>query len=94
MKKIDLINKLNNKTSFPYKDVKLATDYILDSLIGAISNNERVEIRGFGSFSRKERKEHLGINPKTGERIAINKRFAVFFKPGKPLKDAVNLNNK
>ena len=56
----------------------------------ALSSGERIEIRGFGSFSLRYRKPRIGRNPKSGMKVNINERYVPHFKPGKNLKKRVN----
>ena len=90
MKRSDLNNILSAKVNLPHQEVKLATDLIFDVLTQGLADNERIEIRGFGTFYCKERKSFLGINPKTGQRIAISKKFSVAFRPSRDFKNKLN----
>ena len=64
---------------------------MLDNMSDAMAEGERIEIRGFGSFSLHYRAPRLGRNPKTGESVALDGKFSPHFKPGKELKERVNL---
>ncbi len=64
---------------------------ILDHMAEALAEGERIEIRGFGSFSLHYREARLGRNPKTGETVELAGKFVPHFKPGKELRDRVNL---
>lgn len=72
------------------RDVELAVKTILDQLGTALVNGERIEIRGFGSFSLHYRPARIGRNPKTGESVSVGDKFSPHFKPGKELKDRVD----
>ncbi|MBV1876664.1 MAG: integration host factor subunit beta [Pseudomonadales bacterium] len=72
------------------KDVELAVKMILDHMTLALSDGERIEIRGFGSFSLHYREARQGRNPKTGAKVELAGKFVPHFKPGKELKDRVN----
>ncbi|MBP7766605.1 MAG: integration host factor subunit beta [Syntrophaceae bacterium] len=91
MTKSDLIKKtrLRFKT-YSQKDIALAVQTIVDSMIGALKNDERIEIRGFGTFSIRERKPRLGRNPKSGAQVALGDRRVPFFKTGKELRRKVD----
>lgn len=72
------------------KDVELAVKCIIEKMNQALSSGERIEIRGFGSFSLHLRPPRLGRNPKTGESVALSKKYVPHFKPGKELRDRVD----
>ena len=74
----------------PYKDVEEAVRKILDRMSGALASGERIEIRGFGSFSLHYRPPRIGRNPKTGDSVALAGKHVPHFKPGKELRDRVN----
>ena len=91
MTKSELILKITNKNSFLYqKDVYKIIDTLFNSVTGALKNGERVELRGFGTFSTKLRNARIGRNPKTGEPVAIPKKKMPFFKMGKSMKERIN----
>jgi integration host factor subunit beta len=73
-----------------YKDVEEAVRKIIDRMSGALSSGERIEIRGFGSFSLHFRPPRIGRNPKTGDSVALAGKYVPHFKPGKELRDRVN----
>ena len=89
--KKDLIELLsNNQDQLPLRDIQLTVDTIINTIIKTLTNGERIEIRGFGSFSLHYRKPRMGRNPKTGATVAINENYVPHFKPGKNLKKQVN----
>ena len=89
--KKDLIEILSNdQDQLPLRDIQLTVNTIIDTMINALTNGERIEIRGFGSFSLHYRKPRMGRNPKTGATVAINESYVPHFKPGKNLKKQVN----
>ena len=91
MTKSELIEQISRKqTQFSQKDVELAVNEILDSMIEVLSNGERIEIRGFGNFSLHQRKARVGRNPKTGEQVQLEEKKVPHFKPGKSLKTLVD----
>lgn len=71
-------------------DIEFAIKTILEQMVEALAEGERVEIRGFGSFSLHYRKPRMGRNPKTGELVAVGSKYVPHFKPGKELKERVN----
>jgi integration host factor beta subunit len=94
MTKQDLITKLQNKLKvYARKDVAYAVEIIFDSMVEALKCNERIEIRGFGNLTIRERKPRLGRNPKSGAEVKLNERKVPFFKTGKELRLMVNNKN-
>jgi integration host factor subunit beta len=71
-------------------DVELALNCLLEHLISALTKGERIEIRGFGSFTLHHRAPRIGRNPKTGVAVNLPAKVAVHFKPGREMKDRVN----
>jgi integration host factor subunit beta len=71
-------------------DVELAVKSLIDQMSDALASGERIEVRGFGSFSLHFRPPRMGRNPKTGEVVALSGRFVPHFKPGKELRERVN----
>jgi DNA-binding protein HU-beta len=90
MTKADLIEGLANKLSLNRIDAEKAVNTVLDDIIEALKQGERVNISGFGTFSVAERGARSGRNPKTGETIEISASRSAKFKPGKQLKDSLN----
>ena len=91
MTKSELITQLSDKFSqLVHKDAELSVKTIIDSLGNTLSKGDRVEIRGFGSFSLNHRPARLGRNPKTGEKVSVPEKFVPHFKPGKELKIKVD----
>ena len=91
MTKSELIAVLARKQShLKDKDVELAVKSLLDQMSGALSGGERIEIRGFGSFSLHYRPPRIGRNPKTGDAVALAGKYVPHFKPGKDLRQRVN----
>lgn len=72
------------------KDIELAVKCLLDQMSAALASGERIEIRGFGSFSLHYRPPRIGRNPKTGESVALSGKHVPHFKPGLELRDRVN----
>jgi integration host factor subunit beta len=63
---------------------------IFDEISGALSRGDRVELRGFGSFSVRKRNARVGRNPRTGETVNVDEKFLPFFKTGKELRERLN----
>jgi|688.fasta_scaffold108389_2 integration host factor subunit beta len=91
MTRLDLINKLaKNQPFLSHADVEAAVKAILACMADGLARGERIEIRGFGTFSLHHRPTIYGRNPKTGEKIMINARHVVHFKAGRELKKRVH----
>lgn len=88
MLKKDLIDKVTKRMSgYPRKDIAAAVDITLESITNALIDGQRVEIRGFGSFSVRKRKARSTKNPKTGAIMNIPERRTLHFAMSKSLKD-------
>ncbi|MGK0298045.1 MAG: integration host factor subunit beta [Gammaproteobacteria bacterium] len=91
MTKSELIESLaKRQTQLAYKDVELAVKTILEHMANALSNGERIEIRGFGSFSLHYRPPRVGRNPKSGDPVSLPAKYVPHFKPGKQLRDRID----
>ena len=89
--KKELIDRISNQQDqLPHRDIELTVKTIINCMTQALSSGERIEIRGFGSFSLRYRKPRIGRNPKSGMKVNINERYVPHFKPGKNLKKRVN----
>lgn len=91
MTKSELIERLAaRQTHLMHKDVELAVKLVLDRISMALAKQDRVEIRGFGSFALHHRPSRVGRNPKTGEAVTIPAKHVPHFKPGKEMRERVN----
>ncbi|MBC8518972.1 MAG: integration host factor subunit beta [Gammaproteobacteria bacterium] len=91
MTKSELIESLYKKLPhLAYTDVEMAVKTIIESMTDALGSGERIEIRGFGSFSLHHRPARMGRNPKTGASVELHEKFVPHFKPGKDLRERVN----
>lgn len=91
MTKSELIERLiEQHPQLSVKDVELAVKAMLDHMTEALAQGDRIEIRGFGSFSLHYRAPRLGRNPKTGEAVELDEKYVPHFKPGKEMRDQVN----
>jgi integration host factor subunit beta len=89
--KSELIERIaQRQTQLAYKDVELAVKSILEHMAQTLATGERIEIRGFGSFSLHHRPARVGRNPKTGEPVSLPGKHVPHFKPGKQLRDRVD----
>ncbi|RUO25629.1 integration host factor subunit beta [Aliidiomarina minuta] len=92
MTKSELIEQLADKQPhLSPKQVESGVKEILESLIHSLASGDRVEVRGFGSFSLHYREARLGRNPKTGDKVQLEGKYVPHFKPGKALRDRVNV---
>jgi integration host factor subunit beta len=89
MNKIDIINKVAEDMKLNQKVTKIAVDTIVDTIKQAIVKGERVEIRGFGSFTIRQYKAYKGRNPKTGQLVDVQPKKLPYFKVGKELKEMI-----
>ena len=76
------------------KDVELAVKLMIEHMAETLSSGERIEIRGFGSFSLHYREPRQGRNPKTGDSVELEGKHVPHFKPGKELRERVNRSLK
>ena len=90
MTKADLVDKVTSLGDLTRRDGEIIVDLLFDSVISALKADDKVEIRGFGSFRTRQRKPRIGRNPKTGDRVDVPAKRVPFFKPSKELRDLVN----
>jgi len=88
--KSDIINLVCEKNNLEFSDIEYSIKKIMDYMSENLYQGERIEIRGFGSFSLHTHQSRLARNPKTGDKIALERRNTVHFKPSKELKSRVN----
>ena len=90
MNKSDIINHVNEKNNLELSDIEYSIKKIINYMSENLYQGERIEIRGFGTFSLHTHRSRLARNPKTGDKIALERRNTVHFKPSKELKSRVN----
>lgn len=90
MTKADLVEEVCRTTELPRKESELAVETVFESIIQALKADDKIEIRGFGSFRTRQRRGRIGRNPKTGEKVEVPPKRIPYFKPSKDLKDFVN----
>lgn len=73
-----------------HRDVERIVDAILDDITQALGNGDRVELRGFGTFSVRNRPSRSGRNPRTGDAVFVEEKWVPFFKAGKDMQDRLN----
>ena len=87
----ELIQKIADENPHLYqRDVEKIVNTIFEEITDAMSNGDRVELRGFGAFSVKKRDQRTGRNPRTGESVEVEGKHVPFFKTGELLRDRVN----
>ncbi|MCB1384832.1 MAG: integration host factor subunit beta [Nitratireductor sp.] len=91
MIKSELIQLIADKNPHLYqRDVENIVNAIFDEITDALAGGDRVELRGFGAFSVKNRQPRVGRNPKTGARVDVEEKWVPFFKTGKELRERLN----
>ncbi|MDZ4261097.1 MAG: integration host factor subunit beta [Pseudomonadota bacterium] len=91
MTKSELIEYITEKQNqLTIKDVEMSVKLLLDYMSDILASGERIEIRGFGSFSLHYRAPRTGRNPKTGDAVVLDGKYVPHFKPGKEMRDRVN----
>ena len=92
MTKSQLVEIVTEKLagSLNKKDAELIVNTLFQDMGNALKSGDKIEIRGVGSFKTIVRSQRIGRNPKTGERVEVAEKKAIFFKPGKELKERVD----
>lgn len=91
MIKSELVQKIADSNPHLYqRDVEMIVNAIFDEISDALADGDRVELRGFGAFSVKNRPARIGRNPRTGEQVSVAEKHVPFFKTGKELRERLN----
>jgi len=90
MTKAELVEEVAKSVELSKKDAEKIVNMVFDSIIDALHDGEKIELRGFGSFRLRERKARIGRNPKTGETVHVPSKKVRYFKAGKELKELIN----
>jgi integration host factor subunit beta len=93
MTKADLVEEVVRVTNVSKKHAEIIVNTVFSSIIDALRNEDKIELRGFGSFRVRRRRPRQGRNPKTGDQVAVPEKRIPYFKPGKELKDLINLES-
>jgi len=94
MIKSELIQRISQKNPHLYqRDVERIINTVFDKIVEALGHGDRVELRGFGAFSVKERQARDGRNPRTGESVQVEAKRVPFFKTGKELRERLNIQD-
>lgn len=92
MTKSELFEKIaEQRIHISNKIIERAIKEILEHMAISLAQGQRIEIRGFGSFSLHYRSSRIGRNPKTGSKVKLNEKYVPYFKPGKQLRDRTNI---
>lgn len=94
MTKADLINLISEKAGITRVKAEAVVNTVFDTMVEALMRDDRIEIRGFGSFVNRSYDAYKGRNPRTGELINVEEKKIPFFKVGKELKSDVNKDSK
>ena len=90
MTKADLVDEVVRVSSVSKKDAETIVNTVFASIVDALQREDKIELRGFGSFRVRRRRSRQGRNPKTGDRVDVPEKRIPYFKPGKELKDLIN----
>jgi integration host factor subunit beta len=91
MTRSELVQRLAESHPHLYqRDLEIIVNRFFDEIAAALSRGDRVELRGFGAFSVRHLKAHMGRNPRTGDGVDLGERQYPFFKTGKPMRDRLN----
>jgi len=90
MNKSELIKKLSEEANIQLDESTLVVNTFVDCMKNSLVDNDRVEIRGFGSFKIKQYASYEGRNPKTGVNVTVTPKRLPFFRAGKELKEYLN----
>lgn len=94
MTKADLVGEVSRAITASRKDAETIVESIFDGIVQALRADDKVEIRGFGSFRTRRRGGRIGRNPKTGERVEVPPKRIPYFKPSKELKDLISTSKE
>lgn len=90
MTKADLIEEVVRVADVSKKHAEIIVNTVFASITEALQRDDKIELRGFGSFRVRRRRSRQGRNPKTGDRVDVPEKRIPYFKPGKELKDLIN----
>jgi integration host factor subunit beta len=93
MTKADLINVVAEKAKLQHRQAEVVVNLVFDLMSDALKKDDRIEIRGFGSFVNRSYGSYQGRNPKTGAVVQVEPKRVPFFKVGKELKELVDIHN-
>jgi integration host factor subunit beta len=94
MTKADLVEEVVKVAEVSKKHAEIIVNTVFSSITDALQHDDKIELRGFGSFRVRRRRSRHGRNPKTGDRVEVPEKRIPYFKPGKELKDLINSGPK
>lgn len=94
MTKADLVEEVSRAIESTRKDAEAIVETVFDSVIKSLQADDKIEVRGFGSFRTRRRRGRIGRNPKTGAKVDVPPKRIPFFKPSKELKELINNESK
>jgi integration host factor subunit beta len=90
MTKADLVEEVVRVSELSKKQAEAIVNTVFQAIVEALKHDDKIELRGFGSFRVRKRRSRQGRNPKTGDRVDVPAKRIPYFKPGKELKDLIN----
>src|SRR5688572_23748220 len=90
MTKAELVEEVARVSDLTKKHSEVIVNTVFDSIVEALRKDEKIELRGFGSFRIRQRRSRQGRNPKTGDKVDVPAKRIPYFKPGKELKELIN----
>ncbi len=94
MTKADLVEEVSRAIESTRKDAEAIVETVFGSVIKSLQSDDKIEVRGFGSFRTRRRRGRVGRNPKTGAKVDVPPKRIPFFKPSKELKELINNESK
>jgi integration host factor subunit beta len=94
MTKAELVEEVARVAELTKKHSEVIVNTVFDSIIEALQKDEKIELRGFGSFRIRQRRSRQGRNPKTGDKVDVPAKKIPYFKPGKELKELINSDSQ
>jgi integration host factor subunit beta len=94
MTKADLVEEVVKAAEVSKKHAETIVNTVFSSIVSALRREDKIELRGFGSFRVRRRRSRQGRNPKTGDRVEVPEKRIPYFKPGKELKDLINTDGE
>ncbi len=94
MTKADLVEEVVRVARVSKKQAEIIVNTVFSAIVAALRHEDKIELRGFGSFRVRRRRPRNGRNPKTGDRVVVPEKRIPYFKPGKELKDLINSSRR
>jgi integration host factor subunit beta len=88
--KAELVERVSESAGIPRNEAETVVNTVLESIVAALRQGQKIELRGFGSFRLRLRRSRLGRNPKTGSKVDVPGKAVSYFKPGKELRELLN----